>query len=329
VTQMLQKETNQFFRSIFSKTSLKLLSFILILVLVDTGLGIYAQQKIAQLVEIKKYRALKDNPQSSECVIFGSSHAKMAFHPQVIQEQTGLSSYNYGFGSGNITNVYTLFQEYIHVHQAPKYLIIVPDLYFISDEGVDGLGVYPFLFPCMKLGEKIETFVGGHYSRIKLLKLLCGTFLFRGNRHIKEHSGEYYKGYASNSKEVEVAFTEEKLFEELQSKFKIQESVINKKNKGYLVKLIEEAKELGIQVLLVQAPEPSETIRRETNRDFFNQAYQEIADEYQVPYLNYNQINDFTENLRNFTDSQHLSSVGAKIFSKQFAKDLDIRSTEN
>lgn len=89
---------------------------------------------------------------------------------------------------------------------------------------------------------------------------------------------------------------------------------IRTKEAFYLRKIIEECSRKQIQLMLVSMPVPDTDIEKP-----YYEAVSSIADEYGVPYYNFNEMWEQTGlEMTDFYDTMHLNAYGARKFSKVF-----------
>ncbi len=89
---------------------------------------------------------------------------------------------------------------------------------------------------------------------------------------------------------------------------------IRTKGAFYLRKIIEECSRKQIQLMLVSMPVPDTDIEKP-----YYEAVSSIADEYGVPYYNFNEMWEQTGlEMTDFYDTMHLNAYGARKFSKVF-----------
>ncbi|MGE0267488.1 MAG: hypothetical protein AB7S78_03380 [Candidatus Omnitrophota bacterium] len=86
--------------------------------------------------------------------------------------------------------------------------------------------------------------------------------------------------------------------------------------------LIRTCRENNIKLILVTAPMYVEGRELFTNKDEILSAYEEIARENNLPYLNYFS-HPMTNNQNNFYDFQHTNILGAKVISEKLADDIN------
>lgn len=86
---------------------------------------------------------------------------------------------------------------------------------------------------------------------------------------------------------------------------------------NYLAK----AKAEGIKVVLIYTPQYIGATQKTSNQTFMHEWYQQIADKYDFPILDYTYM-DICQDTTYFYNAMHLNRKGAEIFSDSLANDL-------
>ena len=303
------------------KTAIRIISILAFLVLLS-GAVLLAGRLVERKDSAEKngsYFALADKV---DVLLLGSSHMINGINPALLYEDYGIAAYNLG-GHGNTMQV--TYWEFVNAldYGTPSYVVI--DTYLLdkdyqyldvmteqnSDEdrsaALDQLHEVLDAFPMSRNKEAAITdlisdrelrwefrldFIRYH-SRWSSLEQADYEGVFG------EPTGDSILG-ASMRYEVD---PDVETYARIDPSDKMEEGTVGK---TYLRRILDLCKEKGIYVMLVQVPfEANEDLQRVAN------SAQDIADEYGIPYLNMN----FVENLIDpGTDQQsqtHLNALGA------------------
>ena len=257
---------------------------------------------------------------SMDLIFFGSSHSYSTFSPKVLEEKTGLKSYNFATQQQPLWITYHYMIESLK-YQKPKYFVLEILMTSVNqsymEEGVNRDAIDKMRFSFNKI-QAINSSVENFSDRISYYLNII-KYHSRWNELSKKDIVDNLKNNISDSKgftylkgNVEPAYKNDV------TNFK-ETKKITKKNNLYLKKIIELAKDNNIELILVKSPC---TITKE-NQAYYNYV-EEIAKENNIEYLNYNLLYDILElDFENdFYDSGHLKGESAIKVTNHFAKYL-------
>ncbi len=255
--------------------------------------------------------------QSLDIMFFGSSHSYSTFSPHLIEEKTGLKSYNFATQQQPVYITYYYMIEALKT-QKPKYFVL-DTLMFSFEEEYASEGVIRDALDRMKLSvnkiEAINTNVVDKETRkayyINLIKYHSRykDLHWQDFKQVFGLQGIDNKGFIGLPQNNDIYIDNSVFLKNTESK------EITSKNKEYLMKIIELANDNGVELIFVKTPC---ALKKETFA-YLNRM-KEYANEYQLDYIDYNRL--FTElDLQpgDFFDEGHLSESGAKKVSLHFA----------
>ena len=259
---------------------------------------------------------------SIDILVLGSSHAYSAINPYLIEELTGLKTYNFCTQQQPIWITYHYFIEALKT-QNPQYVLL--ELFMVIDEEDDYAeeSVNRDAIDKMKMSlNKIETIMASvdkkedrtpyyfnimkYHTRYKELNATDFKTAFLGETLDN-------KGYIALPK-TEYAFPAQKLRSE-------EEAEIHNKSLKYLSRIFELAEENNMKLILIKTPalydEQSlarlNTIKRiAKNKNIILLDYVNNMEKLNLDYYN------------DFYDHGHLSGTGSDKFTKKLIEDLNL-----
>lgn len=283
-------------------------------------------------------------PKNSLDIIFvGSSHSYCTFDPEIIDNRLGTSSYQLGMPLQHMDSTYYTMRE-VYNYQKPSLAVV--EVYWDMMDDEFELTQAGYLFQVMKnkeleqdyikevfpIGEKIRYNVGAFryqadyfaYRTAELKKSVEAKYNVAMPATQKQTGEEKYrsKGYTyCNYNMLPDEFDKTNQFKNLDgAKWKI-----NKTQLEYLTKLTKLCKDNGTKVVFVTAPVANVSMDYIKNYNVIHDTVQDIADELQVTYVDYNYINGENNLLKNenFRDDAHLNHSGVEIVDNNFADWLE------
>lgn len=275
---------------------------------------------------------------SLDMVFLGSSHSYCTFNPEIFDETLNTSSFQMGMPLQHPDSTYYTLKEVLN-YQKPK--IVVMEVYWDLLKNDFEFNQVKTLFQVLKnpslkqeyiikdfpLSEKLK------YS-INILKYQNDYFAYKGNEisqkiknkfNLKDKVIEKQKGtekYLSKGyvycdyNMLDSEYNKTNQFKNLDGK----NFVLSKVQKEFLEKIISLCKDNNIKLIFVTAPIANVSIDYIKNYDLIHNQIQQFANQYNIPYIDYNIINK-NENLltnQNFRDDAHLNDSGVKIISNHF-----------
>lgn len=277
-----------------------------------------------------QWNDIYDNDLDTDIIILGSSRAKAHYNPQVLDSILSIRSYNLGMNGYGTTMLRCRYDVFMANNKVPRFAIVdIDDLFlgkrtelyqkeqfapYLKDSIImktvaqhEGYEWFDFYNPFTKYIFQKEAWIG--------IKELIGIHTnFDG-----------YKGFFAEPSltmdTCELKKIKEEHSEGIQSKLDEGEMQVFKQ-------MIIDMKKRNIMPILVYSPIYSKTISLYNNLNDAITFYQDLAKEYDIPYLFYLD-NTMCNSYQNFKDWQHLNKKGADVFSTQLANDLkDIISSK-
>jgi hypothetical protein len=308
---------------------LKLLKFLIIVLVVDITLGtvsqqIYFSQKTGKYARITY--SIKEA--TAEILILGSSRAAMHYVPDVIEKKLNRTAYNCGV-LGQKLIFQNALQKIILKRTKPKLIILNIDKnwLFKSEEAHELMSdLHPYywehqevLKPILNLESKLIDFkllFKSYQTNSTLIHAI--KYYLSPQMEIKGYVPSYAKMEKSNSYGNNEAIVPEIVEEEIDTSFiSAFKSFINT------------AKDENIELLLVMSPI---VYKLDLSNYQSLDIMKAIAEEKQVPFLDFTNDKRFLYEHDLFRDRTHLNDDGARLFSKllaEFINETDINRTIN
>lgn len=315
--------TSSFDLEIMRNFLTRLLVTALILYLINLGLGLglkalgprYSDSAYGQ-VKWEGFRSLPHN--SVDFLFLGSSHFLSGIDPAIIDSVSGMNSYNMARVGLRPSSAYILLHEVLQ-HHRPKYLVL--DIFHRTFIGSGYNHLYDFGYVEYDSGK--VGFALNNFSFSENTRLFFPTYLYRSNfpklrpllglRSKKENWQElHYKGYVAHPETIGMAQLEQHEF----LNYRFDSSDVDPTSLSYLEKLVDLCQENQIKMIWVTTPIPEICLKGILNQDEINDYFESLAEHYQVPYLNYNDLlrrnpTSFADET-DFSDDDHLNVNGAR-----------------
>lgn len=290
------------------KTVIKMIIFIMLLCL---GLG-YANHvlslKYEDIYSMKKFYELGDD--TVDVLILGSSHAYADINTGTLWEKHGIASYILAGSSQPMWNTYFYLQEALKT-QMPK-LVVLEGYRVVETEEFTGDSYI------------IRNTFGMKWSRNKLDAIRSSAPEERWPEFLMGYT-QYHDRYAELSGEDFIINQEARQYENWKGSILRTETTptevpdvseysecgeLTDKTEMYYRAIIELCQEKEIPLLIVISPYAGIT---EEDQEAFNAA-EKIAEEYQVPFLNYNLMNDvlLLDYTTDSAEASHLNYRGVR-----------------
>ena len=291
-----------------------LLNFCVLMIVIMIGLDVFVS---------KQYHHNKDRLYDSwnyifydigyhELVINGNSRAWVQYNPTILDSVLNINAYNLGIDGSGINRQMIKYNFYCSNHGYPKVLIQNIDIFSLAiTKGYDREQFFPYFYN--------QTFLSAidKYEQFSLLEKIIPFYRYIGTTPINRlYSKEQIltnKGYtgidrmwdSSSYNKVDTIYAD--LDTILYTEFRtfLQEHIAN-----------------GTKVIFVYAPLYHGIIEKCVNIDEMYNMYGMLAQEFEIPILNYNE-SSICYDTTCFYNAMHLNKKGAEIFSKQLAYDID------
>ena len=326
------------------KTILKLIFFLLIVIIAFNYIGLkyksVADKNIINVFTQQRYNEFYEQKTNTiDTVFIGSSHSYCTFDPEIIDSILGTSSWQLGTPLQHYDTSYYVLKEVLN-YQKPKKVIL--ELYWdILKDDFEMKQANTF-FEVLKNDELKKEYIKEVFplnEKIKFnlfpIRYQQDYFAYEANKiqeniekkfNINEKStfysegNEYYKsrGYVF----ADIIMPKDEYDKTNQFKnFDGKNWNFNKNQKKYIKKIIELCKKNNIDLYFVTAPVANVSMDFIKNYDIINNTISEFAKENNIPYIDYNVINNKFNilNNENFRDDAHLNHSGVEIISTHFA----------
>ena len=283
-----------------------------------------------------------ESEEKIETIFLGTSHCFRAYDPTLYGELTGESSYNLGSSSQNIDTSYYLLKEALK-HQDIKKVYL--DMYHVflffnpdNRELVEANIISDYMKPSLNKVQFILTRSDSkHYTNsffpFRRDWQLLGDFEYlRSNIEKKQqerytqyqpvvYDDEQYvaKGFVASTAILNV---EEHQWIPKSKPVDLSEDAAFAKS--YLRKIAALCEKENIELIFLTAPSYKEYIEEMDSYENVHQLIQNLADEYGVEYLDFNEYPEEKLNLgpEDFMDVDHLNGYGAKKVTECLANDI-------
>lgn len=298
----------------------KTLCFLLLLIMVlSRADGVLSIKAFDGLYTMEKFYEQED--ESVDLLVMGSSHAFVGVDPGLLWEEFGIPSYDLGGGAQPFWNTYYFLKEALKT-QKPR--LVVLDAFaatFTEEYGDNGRAVSNTFglkwsrdkIEAMKLSappDMLSSFLLGYcqyHSRSRELSRED----FMKNKGDDAKYGDWKGSYISTNVNAQEwpadTQTEERI-------------AMTPKTEEWYRKTIELAQSSGLPLLIVVNPYPGITVYHQA---FYNTAA-DIAAEYGVPFVNFNQDFDALDldPATGYYDSHHMNIWGSREFTSQLGRYL-------
>jgi hypothetical protein len=245
---------------------------------------------------------------NSKALIFGSSRANHHYHPQVLEEELGISTYNTG-RDGNFILYNTAVLKSTLKRYTPSVIVLDLDIYSFnrSTENYDRLSS---LLPYYKTHEEIRDIVElrGPFEKIKLRSSVYpfNSMIFNiaiGNTAMNKKRKSDQNGYVPlttiYNKEIRENNVQEEIDDQLVKSF---------------ADFITAARAAGSKVFVIASP-----VYYRYHQSRTLELAREICLRKQVEFWDYSQDTAIQQQKDQFADPAHLNDTGARLFSKRIA----------
>lgn len=258
---------------------------------------------------------------SLDIVFFGSSHSYTTFSPDIIENATGLKSYNFATQQQPIYITYHYMLETLKT-QKPKYFVLETKMLAVDDEfategvtrdAVDKMRTSINKINTINLSVKEKEDRVSYYLNIIKYHTRYNELTKTDIKTGLTQKGIDNKGFKNLESNNDITINNEKILEITE-----KENISNK-NFKYLKKMIKLAKENNIELILVKSPcQLTEQDQKKYNW------IEDYAKKNEIYYVNYNtQTEQLNLKRGDYYDIGHLSYEGAKKVTLDFLKYLE------
>ncbi len=274
------------------------------------------------------FYALQEN--SLNLTFLGSSHSYCSFDPMLFDEKLQITSHQFGMPLQHIDMSYYTLREILN-YQKPE--VVVLELYFdmIDDDYVnepvnDLIAVLQNNELIFEINKNVRPTSERAKQTLPFIKNQ-NAFLSYSNKQLMDYlkeegfekesialdGNEYYKGKGyvfADYVMPQSEYDETNQFKNFDGK----NYKISKTQKEYIYKIYDLATKNDIQLIFVTAPLANVSLDYIQNYDYIHNIFNNIANELNVPYYDYNLIDIGLQN-KNFRDDAHLNDSGVQMIS--------------
>jgi predicted peroxiredoxin len=307
IKKILQKP---FFNFLF-----KLLIFILIVFILDLSIGSMLRYFYFKQHNGFLYRTTYTIEETTaELLIFGASKANHQYSPEIFEKRLNLSYYNAGRDGSSIFYHYAVLKSVLKRY-TPKMIILDISRDFEKNQGsYDRISM---LLPYYKSHPEMRSIIEmkSPYEKFKLISRIYpyNSLLFSitaGNSEFNKERYAVIKGYVPLLRVWEG---------KLQTLYEPTNYKLDSVKISIYESFITDCIKAGVKLYVVSSP------------DFFKLNYNEksnivgeqIANKYNLKFLNYSNDSLFLNNAKYFADLSHLNDNGAKVFSNLIIDDIE------
>lgn len=299
------------------KSVIRIACFLFILIFVLNYFNkIFKLKNVDGIYDLKIFYELENN--TVDVLFLGSSHAFESFNTGTLWDEYGMSSFVLGGSIQPMWNTYYYLKEALKT-QTPKLIVLEAYCTIYPNDYMDDIRIITNNFGLKWSTNKLDSLRESvEEKRLAEFLLEYNQYHNRYNDLTKNdflyHQGTPYyddwKGFACNMSTTEV---------EVMDVTNVKEKLpVPNKSEKYYRKIIELAKQKQIPILVTISPYPAIDDKCQA---VYNTA-SDIADEYDVPFINYNLlINELGIDWTNdASDIQHLNYKGNQKFTKAVGK---------
>ena len=265
---------------------------------------------------------LFDGKINSDIIISGASRAKININPKIIEDSTGLNTYNLGINGYNFDMDYLRIKVLMKHNKHPKLMILSLDNVMFGKRKT--LFMLEQFLPYTSENDiytTTKTYKGFNNYDYKLpfVRYIGKTRIIRHSINIlfnpSSNISLRYKGYAPQNIDWKDKWNTD-LFNNKKYPLPVDTIYIS-----LFDKFLKETKSEGIKIVFVYSPEYFKGQKIYTNRADILALLHRFANKYDIPFLDYsNDKISYTKNY--FYNFPHLNSKGADIFTRKLVSDL-------
>ncbi len=273
--------------------------------------------------EFNVWNEIINGKTESDLIINGSSRAWLHISPEILENELGMSVYNLGLDGFHFYMQDARYQLHLKYNDPPK--VVIQTLSIFSLQKREGLYQAEQFFPYMN--ELDLTSAMKSYEGLNVLDYYIPFLRYVRSREVMvkgineffdqtHYTNVKYNGYMGQYLMWDGSF------DSFATQYKdgiVQE--IDQQSVDLFETYIQECLDAGTILVLVYPPEYYEVQGLYTNRNEIMKLYQDLAEKYQILFLDYSD-HEICYEKEYFYNSQHLNHVGAEKFSKILASDL-------
>ena len=291
--------------------------------IIDVGLSSLLKKSCDFSGEFEVWNQVYESESTPDIAIYGSSRAWTHFDPEIIENKTGKTVYNYGLDGHNF------WLQYLRHHELSKYnkqsALIVLSVDVFSLQKRKDLFNYNQFLPYMLWDRDIFKYTSS-YEGFQLIDYAIPLYRYYGKSRARQSILDEITSKGCSQPKRKNGFKAQKKywskdFEKALKNKKFYEAELHKPSIALFEKFILECKRNGIQLILVYSPEYYEGQKYMKNRNEIITIFKNFAKLYDLDYMDYSNSSLCSEK-KYFYNATHLNKLGATLFSQKFANDL-------
>ncbi|MFW2489484.1 hypothetical protein ACN077_12990 [Clostridium chromiireducens] len=277
----------------------------------------------------KLYQGWYDKSHQYDVLLLGSSHMNGMIDPQVLFNNYGITSFNYGTGGQPIDVTYYLLKEALKTH--PETKIVVLDIYYLGLTNEYGEeGYIRNVLDNMRLSENKIDAIMDCTPREQRLYYLFPILKYK-NRWASLTQSDFNVNLFANQEAAGFEAGDNKYGKDIASEqYSNEIGEIPDKTLEYLYKFMELSKERGFQLVLINAPydysSNDDNFWYKNDASMYNKV-SVIAKNNNIPFINYSDKNKMKQIKFNFKEDMnnpgHTNIYGANKVSIDLANFLN------
>lgn len=272
--------------------------------------------------EAKIWQDILEKQVDDDLLIYGSSRAWRHFDPEFIEEQTGMSAYNFGVDGHAFDIQYLRHELNLKYNKSPKVIIYSVDINTLGQS--PGLYNHEQFLPFFYKDPLFNAYTK-KYSNFSFIDYNIPLLRYSGEKKalsyfVKEITNWSQqkmrtKGFATHIGTWNTDY--KKAREKRERYFKEVDRDLVKRFDNFLI----EARSLGIAVILIYTPEHVLGQELIENREDIIKVFDSLATKNKIPFFDYSK--DKMNNYKDyFYNSLHLNAKGVQAFNELYGEDL-------
>jgi len=261
---------------------------------------------------------------NADLLILGSSRARQHFSTRILDSVLNLNSYVIGIEACRFRMINDVFNIYLIHNKKPEYLILSLDGYLLH-ENCNSYYYQQFL-PYLQ-DTSIQKLYTGYLHEFTVQDYYLPLYKYRGERTqilvgifeyfgIKQYPRDTFKGFGSYNKKWDGTY------DQYVNSIKVPiRQEVDSSDVSLLKKFLFFCKANKIKVYMVFSPEYLCGRELIINGDSIRSLYSSLSSDYGASYYNFCD-DSISKDKQYFYNSQHLSSLGAELFSKKLALEI-------
>lgn len=303
------------------KVALYTLAFLLLIYSIHWFISEGLRRNRAGVYE--KYTTLFLKSNHYNTLVLGSSRAEMHLDVGLLDSLTGLRSYNAGVSGATTRVAFTVLKAYTLHSEAPENVFFECDFH-ISHLKTDTIFNFPRYFPYLSNARLYEGFrqIDPRFALFRYLPLY--SLPYSGINALGPALNGWAGRRGSYDKAYERGFFRNTVndgYDHFNSNQHL--GYMHPETRQYLDSIIGFCQQHHCRLFLTMSPAYSATQQELLNRDEVIGQYQDIADFYHLPLLNYSTDSSICRHQAYFEDNYHLFYTGARLYTRKIAGDFN------